>query len=1553
MALKIKGNTVLDIAASNNDIYLYDGTGTILRQVISASGYVGIGTSSPAYTLDVIGDARITGNLTLGDASTDNVTINAVNFNLANNVNFDAGLLYLDVTNNQVGISTSSPSSNLQVNGTFAVTGPLSNNTPVFLPSTGANTYPLASLISSSNLYDFQGTSKNAYGVFISPYAVANSSGFHSVAGVYSNPRFYSKQSGSASFSLYGTASSATRDNPLDAGTQGSCFIFGQYNSVGHSSTANSKITTSYVYGEYNNISVATGSVLTHSAGTYSSLNLGTTANLSPTMVTYYGLYTNGTVGNSTAGSNTVSTLTNYYDAYLAGVSNVANSTVTSRYGLYQAAGNHLNYFAGSVGIGISSPAAPLHIENDINSQINLVRNTSDAAPTYFAFTKRRGTAASKTTVNNNDTIFSLQAYGYDGTGDRQSSSINAVVDAVPTSGNVAGRLVFSTTAAGGSTPTERMRIDSSGSVGIGTSSITGTNLIVGKNLTGGSSNSSYGIVSNAVVQADSNTISYGISSALSTQATSYTQQYLTMFYAGQGTIGAGSSVTNQHGFFAAATLVGATNNYGFYSNIPAGTGRWNFYAAGTADNYFAGNVGFGSTNLGGASGHVRIALALTGSTGSNSILATPTVQSDVTTAANIFATQPLTQAASFTLATLNHYSAGQGIIGSGSSVTNQIGFRVSTTLTGATNNYGFYGDIAAGAGRWNFYAAGTAANYFNGTTIHGSSATSISSSSAVSGVLQVSGTSSSTSALSVGNYSATTNCGSLYFSKSRSATVGLSDVAVASGDATMFLAADGSDGTSQIRNAYIGAYVDGTPTTGSVPGRIVFATTPSGSGTASERMRIDSNGGVSIGVIGNAQIALSVGRNITGNTSSYGIFLTGSTQSDVTGNAYYFATLGRTAAASFTCNNLYHYYAKQDPLGAGSSVTNQYGNFVDSTLTGATNNYGFYGNIASGTGRWNLYMNGTADNYLAGSLGIGATSLTGYGIHVSKAITGATTAVGIQSDGVIQSDVTTSGRYITTYATTAATSFNLPDLRHYTADQGTFGAGSTVTSQYGFFATSGLTGANNNYGFYGNIPAGTNNWNFYAAGTAPNQMAGALGIGSTSLTARDLRINRALTGSTSAYSIYTTSSIQSDVTSSAYGITSGIGTAAASFNVSQLAQFAATQGTIGAGSTVTSQYGFFADASIVGANNNYGFYGNIPAGSNRWNFYAVGTADNYFAGNVGIGSTLTSSGYKLYVEGVSAILTSSDAGTNFNIQNRGNASASRWPALNIINYSGNTTNQSDYAGFPVVELRRSRGNTTNPGIVQSGDILGGFNTWGGNNLTTLSATRIQGVAEGTFTTAATAGLQFHTTYAGNQSERMRIDANGNVGINTSAPAYKLDVNGDARITGNLILGDASSDTVTINAANFNLANNVNFDSGLLYIDATNNRVGVNTTTPAYTLQVAGSFAAQTKSFVIMHPTKPDMKLRYGSLEGPENGVYVRGKVNNYVIDLPDYWTGLVDEDTISVQLTPYGRRQMPYVVKVENNKVHILNSDDTMPSCYYTVYAERKDVDKLEVEFV
>ena len=135
---------------------------------------------------------------------------------------------------------------------------------------------------------------------------------------------------------------------------------------------------------------------------------------------------------------------------------------------------------------------------------------------------------------------------------------------------------------------------------------------------------------------------------------------------------------------------------------------------------------------------------------------------------------------------------------------------------------------------------------------------------------------------------------------------------------------------------------------------------------------------------------------------------------------------------------------------------------------------------------------------------------------------------------------------------------------------------------------------------------------------------------------------------------------------------------------------------------------------------------------------------------------------------------------------------------------------------------------------------------------------------------------------------------------------------------------------------------------------SSNGNVGIGLTNPSYKLQVNGSFAATTKSFVIDHPTKPGRQLRYGSLEGPENGVYVRGRLKGTnTIELPDYWTKLVDPDSITVTLTPVGKHQKLFVEEIADNKI-VVGNDGLFAKgidCFYTVWAERADVEKLQVE--
>lgn len=142
-----------------------------------------------------------------------------------------------------------------------------------------------------------------------------------------------------------------------------------------------------------------------------------------------------------------------------------------------------------------------------------------------------------------------------------------------------------------------------------------------------------------------------------------------------------------------------------------------------------------------------------------------------------------------------------------------------------------------------------------------------------------------------------------------------------------------------------------------------------------------------------------------------------------------------------------------------------------------------------------------------------------------------------------------------------------------------------------------------------------------------------------------------------------------------------------------------------------------------------------------------------------------------------------------------------------------------------------------------------------------------------------------------------------------------------------------------------------------LFVDASAGAVGIGTSQPSYALEVngtafvTGTFSAGTKNFLIDHPTKENYMLRHGSLEGPENAVYVRGTTTSSSIELPEYWTGLVDEDTITATLTPRGKYLQLFLDRVEDNEIHVGGTE--IGELYdYVIYGTRKDVEDLIVEF-
>ena len=100
------------------------------------------------------------------------------------------------------------------------------------------------------------------------------------------------------------------------------------------------------------------------------------------------------------------------------------------------------------------------------NSGLTLVRNSNNTGSTAINICKSRGGIGSVTSVASGDVLGGINFRGADGANLRDACDIRGEVDGTPSQGSdMPGRLVFRTSADGSSSPTERMRIASDGSI--------------------------------------------------------------------------------------------------------------------------------------------------------------------------------------------------------------------------------------------------------------------------------------------------------------------------------------------------------------------------------------------------------------------------------------------------------------------------------------------------------------------------------------------------------------------------------------------------------------------------------------------------------------------------------------------------------------------------------------------------------------------------------------------------------------------------------------------------------------------------------------------------------------------------------------------------------------------------------------------------------------------------------------------------------------------------------------------------------------------------------
>ena len=315
-------------------------------------------------------------------------------------------------------------------------------------------------------------------------------------------------------------------------------------------------------------------------------------------------------------------------------------------------------------------------------------------------------------------------------------------------------------------------------------------------------------------------------------------------------------------------------------------------------------------------------------------------------------------------------------------------------------------------------------------------------------------------------------------------------------------------------------------------------------------------------------------------------------------------------------------------------------------------------------------------------------------------------------------------------------------------------------------------------------------------------------------------------------------------------------------------------------------------------------------------------------------------------------------------------------------NFAANNIIANSFIGVATGNLPLTGGSLTGNLLIKSGNYIQ-FETSSNTARGFIQATE----TDGAHLTIATSGGEDIAFKDGGLSgtTNMVIQGDGRVGIGRN-PSFRLDVGAEAATNQTVArFGSGGSDILIThqsaiishnsyyfggwNSTGSGKASLLNFQGGIFQVQHTSSSaasagdsISFNVTSlniaatghaafsgavdTNYSLKVHGTFAATSKSFVIDHPTKEDYQLVYGSLEGPEHGVYVRGKVTDGVIELPDYWSALVDEDTITVQLTAIGDSGNRWVVDVADNKVTTGGG-----AAFYFVQAERKDIDKLTVE--
>lgn len=281
--------------------------------------------------------------------------------------------------------------------------------------------------------------------------------------------------------------------------------------------------------------------------------------------------------------------------------------------------------------------------------------------------------------------------------------------------------------------------------------------------------------------------------------------------------------------------------------------------------------------------------------------------------------------------------------------------------------------------------------------------------------------------------------------------------------------------------------------------------TSTTASTAITERLRINNVGNVSIGSAGDySDSALVISKTNSG-TTGYGIRSLTSISSNITSSFRAYQSVLNTTNAAFTMGNFMGYLADNGYVGNGTIVSNYYGVFLGATATLATNNIG----IAGG---FNTRSSGSATTATISNIQQTATTVTvtttsAHGYTTGQVVT--VTATANATDLVVGAPVTiltlgttdwnvVAGTTGITYAAGSTFTVAVVGTGTGTVTLNSQGSGKaitvTTTTAFTYTATSAT--------FAALIVTGTVtvavNWNLYLSGTAPNYIAGNVGIGAT-----------------------------------------------------------------------------------------------------------------------------------------------------------------------------------------------------------------------------------------------------------------------------------------------------------------------------------------------------------------------------------------------------------------------------------------------------------------------